>query len=427
MAYYFNKFSNTITFVHQYYIVMSERPLNILCISRFFKGENFIIGAKEDGNHVYLLTSKKLESKPWPWSHLDDVFYMETDALNNWNLKHLLDGLSYKMRTLKFDILVALDDFDVEHVAVLREYFRIPGMGDSTARYFRDKLAMRMKAQEEGIAVPAFTSLFHDADIHQFTQAVPAPWLVKPRMQASAAGIKKIYNTDELWRHLEYLGSERHEYLLEKFAPGDVYHVDALTSAGRIVFAKTSQYLDTPFEVAHGGGIFRSITVESGSEDDKALQEINVRVMNAFGMQYSASHTEFIKSKEDGLFYFLETASRVGGAHLADMVEFASGINLWKEWAHVEAAQGRGQKYKLPKVKKNYAGIIVSLSKYEHPDMSVFTDKEIVWKINKKHHVGLIFESPDRNKILALLDKYAYIIKKDFHASAPAKEKLIDE
>jgi hypothetical protein len=144
-------------------------------------------------------------------------------------------------------------------------------------------------------------------------------------------------------------------------------------------------------------------------------------------MQYSASHTEFIKSKEDGQFYFLETASRVGGAHLSDMVEFASGINLWKEWAHIEAAHGRGTKYKLPKVKKNHAGIIVSLSKYEHPDMSAFDDEEIVWKINKKHHVGLIFESPDRQRIMELLDKYAEIVKKDFHASAPAKEKLIDE
>lgn len=406
---------------------MAERPLHILCISRFFKGENFIIGAKEGGNHVYLLTSKKLDKKPWPWSHLDDVFYMETDAQNNWNLKHLLDGLAYKMRSVKFDILVALDDFDVEHVAVLREYFRIPGMGDSTARYFRDKLAMRIKARDEGIAVPAFTPLFHDEDIHEFTRTVSAPWLVKPRMQASAAGIKKLYNTEELWNHLEYLDSERHEYLLEKFAPGDVYHVDALTSDGKIAFAKTSKYLDTPFEVAHGGGIFRSVTLESGSDDDKALQNANERVMKAFGMQYSASHTEFIKSREDGQFYFLETASRVGGAHLSDMVEFASNINLWKEWAHIEAAHGRGKKYKLPRIKKNHAGIIVSLSKYEHPDMAVFNDKEIVWKINKKHHVGLIVESPDRNRIMELLDKYAEIVKKDFHASAPAKEKLIDE
>lgn len=36
----------------------------------------------------------------------------------------------------------------------------------------------------------------------------------------------------------------------------------------------------------------------------KALQKMNEDVMKAFGMNYSASHTEFIKCHEDGQFYF---------------------------------------------------------------------------------------------------------------------------
>jgi hypothetical protein len=43
------------------------------------------------------------------------------------------------------------------------------------------------------------------------------------------------------------------------------------------------------------------------------------------------------KSDEDGEIYFLETSSRVGGAHLADIAA-ASDINLWKEWAAIEDA-----------------------------------------------------------------------------------------
>lgn len=99
-----------------------------------------------------------------------------------------------------------------------------------------------------------------------------------------------------------------------------VYHVDSLTYEGKVIFSRVSQYLDTPFEVAHGGGIFRSHTIEIGSPEDLALQKLNVDVMKAFGMQYSASHSEFIKCNEDGKYYFLETASRVGGANLAEMV-----------------------------------------------------------------------------------------------------------
>lgn len=398
-------------------------PLNILCISRYFKGEDFMRGAKQDGHNVYLLTSKKLDGEAWPWESINETFYMVEDEDGSWNHDHLVAGLSYKMQQIKFDIFVALDDFDVEHVAFLREYFRVPGMGETTARYFRDKLAMRVKAKAEGVSVPAFTSLFHDADIHTFTSTVPAPWLVKPRMQASATGITKVHTEEQLWQVIHGLGSDRHAYLLERFAPGHVYHVDSLTYEGKVIFSRASQYLDTPFEVAHGGGIFRSQTIEIGSEEDIALQNINKEVMKAFGMQYSASHSEYIQCNEDGKYYFLETASRVGGANLAEMVEVATGINLWKEWAKIEVAAFTKQKYLLPKVRKDHSGIIVSLCRYEHPDTNSFADNEISWRMNKKHHIGLIIQSKNKARVAELLDKYAERVKNEFHASLPAPDR----
>jgi hypothetical protein len=402
---------------------MGKDTVTMLCVSRYFKGEDFLKAAKADGNRVFLLTSDKLKNDPWPWESIDETFYMHEDEHGKWNMDHLIDGLAYKMRDTKFDVFVALDDFDVEHVAMLREYFRIPGMGDTTARYFRDKLAMRLKAREEGIPVPAFTALFHDEDIHRFTQTVPAPWLVKPRMQASATGIKKVYNAEELWAHLHHLGSHRHQYLLERFAPGAVYHVDALTFDGKVQFAKVSQYVDTPFEVAHGGGIFKSVTVEEGSKDDKALKKLNEKVMKGFGMQYSASHTEFIRCNEDGEYYFLETSSRVGGAHLSDMVEAATGLNLWAEWARLEAARFLGKNYTVPKTRKDHAGIIVSLSRYAEPDYSRFNEKEIAWHLHKKHHIGLIVRSESHKRVHELLENYTHQIKEEYHASLPAPDK----
>ncbi|MBK9733991.1 MAG: ATPase [Saprospiraceae bacterium] len=398
-------------------------PLNVLCISRYFKGGDFMKSIKSSGSKVYLLTSKKLEHEAWPWESIEETFYIIEDEKGHWNHDHMVGGLAHRMRNVKFDIFVALDDFDVEHVAFLREYFRIPGMGETTARYFRDKLAMRIKAQSEGVSIPAFTSLFNDNDINHFAETIPAPWLVKPRMQASATGITKVHNKEQLWDVLYKLGGDRHEYLLERFAPGAVYHVDSLTYEGKVIFSRVSQYMDTPFEVAHGGGIFRSHTIEIGSAEDKALLQLNEHVMKAFGMQYSASHSEFIKCNEDGKYYFLETASRVGGAHLAEMVETASGLNLWTEWAKIELAVFNNQKYVLPKIKKDHAGIIVSLSRFESPDTSTFDDKEIVWRMHKNHHIGMIVLSKDRQKIVQLLDKYAERVKNEFHASLPAPTK----
>lgn len=395
--------------------------MTILCVSSYFKGSKFITAAKAEGATVYLLTSMSLKDEPWPKESIDEMFYVEEENDQDWNMANIIKGLAYTLRSKKVDRIVALDDFDVERAAQLREEFRVPGMGQTTARYFRDKLAMRMKAADAGIKVPAFSALFNDAEIQEYTERVSAPWLVKPRSEASATGIKKIHSAEELWQHLDTLGDKRHEYLVEKFEPGDVFHVDSLSQDGELIFSRVSQYLNTPFEVAHGGGIFRSHICEFGGKDDRALRAMTAKVMTAFGMVFSASHTEFIKSHATGEYYFLETSSRVGGAHLAEMVEYSSGISLWEEWAKLELAQLKGEKYILPAITKDYAGIVVSLIRDYRPDYAAFSDKEICWTMDKDYHIGIIIKADNRQRILDLLDDYAKRIFESSHASAPSK------
>ena len=395
---------------------MTATKTTFLCISSFFKGEEFLRACKAAGNIVFLITSKKLETEPWPREAIDEIFYMQEFGNNQWNINDLISGIAYVMQSNKIDRIVALDDFEVEKATLIREHFRIPGMGQSTGRYFRDKLAMRIKASEAAIPVPAFTAIFNNSDIERYTNKIAPPWLLKPRAEASATGIKKVYSSEELWTAIESLGQQRHEFLLEQFRPGDVYHVDALSVDGQVVFTQVSQYLSTPMDVAHGHGIFRSRTLNMNSPEAEQLQKLNKQVLQAFGMQFSASHTEYIKSKETGDFYFLETSSRVGGAHLAEMVEAATGINLWREWAVIENAAAKNIPYVLPDVQMNAAGIVVSLCRYQHPDMTAFKDSEIWWRLQMDYHIGFILKSENHDRITDLLEQYTHIIGKDFHA-----------
>lgn len=396
--------------------------MTFLCISCYFKGAPFLRACKAAGNTVYLLTAKKLEHDPWPWEAIDEVFYMEDDSNSPANLGNLAKGLAWMMRDRQVNRIVALDDFDVEKAAYLREEFRLPGMGQTTARYFRDKLAMRIRAHEAGVPVPDFTPLFNNQVLADFANRIEYPCLIKPRGEASATGIKKLHSADELWAAVHALGEKRHEYLIEQFRPGDVYHADAISVDGKVVFCQISRYLSTPFEVAHGGGIFRSVSVPHDEEDAQRLRALTAEVMQAFGMRFSASHTEFIKLP-NGEFVFLETASRVGGAHLAEMVEAATGVNLWAEWARLETAMAHHTTYHVPERKYGQAGIVVSLSRFERPDMSGFNDPEVVWKIDKKQHIGMIVASDRAARVRELLDDYAGRIARDFHASAPAPPK----
>ncbi|MFN3756068.1 MAG: acetyl-CoA carboxylase biotin carboxylase subunit family protein [Flavobacterium sp.] len=401
---------------------MESSPNTILCISNYFKGNDFLIQMKKLGNKVYLLTSEKLKNKPWAWESIDEVYYMPGQDVD-WDMELLLQGVAGLMKSEKIDAIVALDDFDVEKATFLRESLRVDGMGQTTGRFFRDKLAMRIKAQSEGVKVPSFSALFNDADVNRFADTVAPPWVLKPRSEASASGIMKVHTKEELWTRIHELGDNRIRYLVEQFKPGAVYHCDGLNWQGKVLFSLTSQYLATPMEISQGGGIFRSMNVPYNSADEKAIRKANEQVMKAFGMKHGATHTEFIKNNEDGEIYFLETSSRVGGAHLAEMVEAASGINLWGEWAAIEAALVKQEEYKLPKARKEYAGIVLTLSKFEHPDLSGFNDPEVCFRVPLEYHAGLIVRSDKHERVRFLLDSYAERLTNDF-ATVAAQEKV---
>ena len=384
-----------------------------ICVSNFFKGADFLIQLKKLGNKVYLITSEKLRDKPWPTEYIDEIFYMEGQD-TEWNLEHLLLGVGNLMKSNTIDAIVALDDFDVEKATYLRENLRITGMGQTTGRYFRDKLAMRMRAKSCGISNPNFCSLFNDHDINTFADTISPPWVLKPRSEASATGIIKVFDKESLWIHINEMGNNRFKYLVEQFHPGDVYHCDSLVLNGKILFSITSKYLATPMEISQGGGIFRTANIPYDSEDDKAIKAVNEQVIKGFGLKHGAAHSEYIKCRDDGKIYFLETSSRVGGAHIAEMVAEASNINLWKEWADIEDSLVKETKYTLPKVKKEYAGLVLTLSKFQHPDLSSFSDPEVCFRVPLDYHAGLIVKSDSSERVLELLDDYANRLNSDF-------------
>lgn len=401
-----------------------EKHKTFICISNYFKGADFLIELKKLGNKVYLITSEKLRDKPWPTEYIDEIFFMEGHDID-WNMEHLLLGVGNLMKTNKIDAIVALDDYDVEKATYLRENLRIAGMGQTTGRYFRDKLAMRMRAKSCGISNPNFCSLFNDHDINTFADSISPPWVLKPRSEASASGIIKVHDKESLWIHINEMGNNRFKYLLEQFRPGDVYHCDSLVFNGKILFSLTSKYLTTPMEISQGGGIFRSANIPYNSEDDKAIKAVNKQVIKGFGLKHGATHSEYIKCSDDGKIYFLETSSRVGGAHLAEMVAEATDVNLWKEWAAIEDALAKDTKYTLPKVKKGYAGIVLTLSKFQHPDLSSFSDPEVCFRIPLDFHAGLIVKADSGERVLELLDDYANRLTTDF--ATVVKQNKVDK
>ena len=226
------------------------------------------------------------------------------------------------------------------------------------------------------------------------------------------------------WPSIEALGDRFAEYVLEQFIPGEVYHVDSIVFDRQVRFGIASRYSTPPMRVAHEGGIFATLTLHPSSPLSAALVESNARVLGSFGLVRGASHTEFIRA-ESGDWYFLETSARVGGAFIVDVVEAATGVNLWREWAKVEIAGEQGR-YDPPIPREGCGGIILSLAKQEFPDLSGYIDPEIVVRVRKSHHAGLIVASPSAERVEQLLEEYTSRFYTDFHTSAPPLESAID-
>ena len=402
---------------------MQPKPLNVICFATFFKGGDFMRECKARGCNVILITKEKMMHEDWPREALADLFAVPNDA----PVELFFDLVSHIASTTKPDRIIALEEFDVVLAALAREHLCLPGMSSSTAKTFRDKLSMSVKARNAGILLPDFVPAINHEEITTYLDRIPPPWVLKPRSDVSAIGIRKLESAEEVWSVIEELNKreslrERASYhLLARFVTGEVFHVDSLVDKGKGVFVGVNKYGLPPLQVAHGGGAHISQTIAHDSAERRDLLEINRKLIRAMRMETGATHAEFIKSEVDGEFYFLEIAARVGGAYIADVLEAASGINLWREWARLEVGGDNDSRRLRPR--KEHAGIILSLARQEYPDTSGYDDSEIVYRVKKKHHAGLIVRSPKQERVTELLDDYGRRFADDFIAVLPPLER----
>ncbi|HEX8719700.1 MAG TPA: ATP-grasp domain-containing protein [Pyrinomonadaceae bacterium] len=404
---------------------MPAEEVNVVCVASYFKGGDFLSECRRQGARVELLTRARTAHEPWPRDALGGLHFLPDDA----GAELVVHAAAHLCRERKVHALVALEEFDVITAALAREHLRLPGMDSSRARVFRDKLLMRERASAAGLRVPDFVPLFNYQEVGEYMGRVPPPWVLKPRSDVSASGIHRLEESEQVWRAIEALDAREalqdksSYYLLEKFVPGEVFHVDSVVEGGEVIFSGASRYGRPPLRVVSEGGVFTTHTVEYGSADHEELTRLNAELLRALGLGCGAAHAEFIRGADDGRLYFLEVAARVGGAHIAETLEAASGHNLWREWARVEVAHARGERVGRIEPRREYAGLALSLARQERPDTSRYDDPEIVFRVDRPHHVGLVVRSPSLARVRELLDAYAERFARDFSAYVPPPER----
>ena len=399
---------------------MADLTERFLCLASYERGQDFILQCADLGVRCTLLTLEMLKGADWPRDALEDLATMPAGLTR----EQILNTVSWMARGRRFDRVIALDEFDLQNAALIREHMRISGMGTTTAGHYRDKLAMRTCAKEQGFLVPEFSGIFNYDELRDYMERVPAPWLLKPRAEASALGIRRIEEPEQFWRALDVLGDKQSYYLLERFVPGEIFHVDSIVSERKVVFSVVHRYGRPPMQVMHEGGVFTTRTVDRKSADWRELTKLNDQLAPGLGIVRGITHAEYIRAHGDGRYYFLEIAARVGGAFIADLVEVGTGVNLWREWAKIEVAHLRGQAYARPQSFSSYAGSVLCLAQTAEPDTSAFNAPEIVLRVKQHHHAGLIVRSEQPERIEQLLEEYSGEFGRRFLATLPPRERL---
>ncbi|MCK9876649.1 hypothetical protein MXD59_12815 [Frankia sp. Ag45/Mut15] len=240
------------------------------------------------------------------------------------------------------DRLIARSEYDLLPAAHLRARFGIPGDRPADIAPLRDKWLMRTRAAAAGIPQPAFWS------VADFRRTPPIPtstptsipastssatatsgatagtYLIKPRLEASSTGIE-TGDVRAVLERLDRLGAEAAaEVFVEEFVPGEIWHLDGYLRGGTVRAATCSVYVGDCLNFAFGSPLGSAQT-----PDEPAALALLRRTLPVLGQRDGCFHFELIRAG-DGRFLFLETASRVGGAGVAETFELRTGINLYQ-------------------------------------------------------------------------------------------------
>jgi len=77
-------------------------------------------------------------------------------------------------------------------------------------------------------------------------------------------------------------------------------------------------------------------------------------------------------------------------------------------------------------LREDYAGSVICLARQETPDLSGYDAPEVVHRLTKHHHAGLIVRSAKAERVRELLEEYGEGFLRDYYARMDAPDKPRD-
>jgi biotin carboxylase len=371
--------------------------------------EAFLERLKHHGAKVIVVTGADALGLDWPKQHIDAI-YGVSDFFDR---QSLLDSVTYLLKETAVDRILGLGEYDIEIAAWVREELGYGGASVTQRRFWRDKLAMRTAAKNHNIPVPPFTSVIHFPAVADFLNTVQGPWILKPRALASSKGITVFQadQTEQLWQALHDLGDKTRDYILEKFIPGDVFHLDGLVYQQEVILATAHRYGRPILDLHTHGGIYTTLSLDPVSPLNRELLALNEKVISTLGIDFGSFHVEYILGHH-GQLYFLEGSCRVGAGGIEQLVEAERGLNLWAEWATMEYLTLKHERYQLPELDGHYAAVVACSTTMAHPDVTPFLfDGVTSMRDTKPYHMGFVVRAESEDMLESRVQQLEQLLK----------------
>lgn len=191
-----------------------------------------------------------------------------------------------------------------------------------------NKFLMRQAFEKQKLSSPKSICVesFDDLDFKDLN----FPMIVKPTDRSGSRGVKKAESIDELKKGIfnALKISFENKAIVEEFIDGIEVSVESISWKGKHYVLAVTDKVTTNHphfvEIEHH---------QPSSLDDNLIQNIKTethKVLNALGIEYGASHTEY-KITKDGNVFIIETGARMGGDFIgSNLIELSTGYDYIK-------------------------------------------------------------------------------------------------
>ncbi|KAJ3038904.1 hypothetical protein HDV00_012826 [Rhizophlyctis rosea] len=242
------------------------------------------------------------------------------------------------------DIIYTKQEDLLLRAAHLRRWLGVTtGLTPEQTLIYRDKDLMKHAAHSAGFPVPPFQKVFSPSHILSFAQTHGYPFVVKPILGSASAGVRIIHDQQDCETYLERdffakisdtIQDLSGDFVVEKFIPGKMFHVNGYAKNGELVYVWPFAYISTNLGFTTGKA-YGNVLVPRRDPLWKRLVDATKQLLGSLPITENLMfHLELFEvDGKDGEkeFMLCEIAARRPGGSIGLLIDTAEGGNIFQE------------------------------------------------------------------------------------------------